>query len=243
MASDPFVKPVVRVGTSGAGIASPMQRALIFDTDSGFTVTSVDGEVVQGADGASITGYYLVTWGGTIDTSTAGLSFELGAPTGGPPTLSQGFALTSGGTSAVTYYITDAPGGGVALYMRVSSAFIFSTPNDTTISASDDGIYLDAKSGGEVRIRVNTTTAVLHLTGTSIEIAFGDTSVSLDGTNATITTTVGQMKLDDKGVLSLATADSAPVGTPVGKCYLWLDPGDGKLKARPPSGTTTDLAP
>lgn len=239
MASDTFVKPVVRVGASTPGLASPMQRALIFGTDSGFTVTSVDGEVITGPDGASITGYYLVSWGGTIDASANGVTFELGAPTGGPPTLSKGFALTSGGVAGVTYYLTDAPGGGFALYMRVSDSFICSTPNDTTLSVTDDGIYLQAQ-GGEIRLRV-TTVGVVHITTTSIEIAFGDTSITLDGTTATIMTTGGQMTIDDKGVIGLATADSAPVGSPTGKCYLWLDV-DGKLKARPPSGVTTDLA-
>lgn len=240
MASDTFVKPVVRVGASTPGLASPMQRALIFGTDSGFTVTSVDGEVITGPDGASITGYYLVSWGGTIDASAGGVTFELGPRTGSPLALSQGFALTSDGSTAATFYVADAPGGAVALYMRVSDSFIFATPNDTTVSASDDGIHLTTTASGEIEIKVGTT-IVLVLNPTSIQVAFGDTSVTLDGTLVTIATTGGQMTLDQNGVISLATADSAPVGTPVGKCYLWLDV-DGKLKARPPSGSTTEIA-
>lgn len=62
MAADTFVKPVVRVGTTTDGLVSPQQRALILDSSSGFTLTSVEGEPIASTDdGATITGYYLIS--------------------------------------------------------------------------------------------------------------------------------------------------------------------------------------
>jgi hypothetical protein len=170
------------------------------------------------------------------------VTFDLGAPTGGPPALSQPFAIESNGDPVATFYAVDAGGGNVGLYMLTSYSFIFSTPNETSVSASDDGITLTAQAGKEIQLTRGSDKIWLGGSGDKIELTYGTTTVSITSAGTTITTAGGTLTLASAGYLRLATATTAPVGTPTAGFYLWVDPGDNKLKARGPSGTTTDLA-